>query len=123
MPPVGRLWRRPCSGPSVIPHMDRKSIIVLVVCFLLLAVWPMLVNRLYPPKPLPPQQTNTLSASQPPPNRSPVQPEATPATPPTLTAGSRALVPTNVPEELIEVTNAIAHYTFTSHGGGLKEIE
>ena len=30
---------------------------------------------------------------------------------------------TNLPEELVEVTNANAHYTFTSHGGGLKLVE
>ena len=33
------------------------------------------------------------------------------------------LANTNVPEQLVEITNANAHYTFTSIGGGLKLIE
>src|SRR5262249_27151054 len=28
-----------------------------------------------------------------------------------------------VPEEFLEITNAISHYTFSSHGGGLKQVE
>jgi YidC/Oxa1 family membrane protein insertase len=44
------------------------------------------------------------------------------------TNAPRVVAATNVPEELQEWTNSIgtnpiAHYTFTSHGGGIKEIE
>ena len=46
----------------------------------------------------------------------PPTPEA-PAPPP------KPVVSANVPEELVEVTNENAHYTFTSHGGGLKLVE
>ena len=43
--------------------MDRKSIIILVVCFILLMLWyPLVVNKLYPPKPLPPGATNAPAA-------------------------------------------------------------
>ena len=42
--------------------MDRKSIIVLVVCFIVLMLWYPLVNKLYPPKPLPPGATNAPAA-------------------------------------------------------------
>src|SRR6266481_4868795 len=101
--------------------MDRTSIIVIVVCFLLIVLWSfVLMPKLYPPKPLPPGATNALTAtvtasnevsSIPPPSL-----EAMPATP-TLTAN------TNVPEDLVEITNENARYTFTSRGGGLKLVE
>src|SRR5882724_4367681 len=101
--------------------MDRKSIIILVGCFLLLFSWPLLVNKIYPPKPLPPGQTNLVSTSQLTTNRTgtPVPPlpalEA-PATP-------KSTLNTSIPEQLLEVTNTDAHYTFTSYGGGLKIVE
>jgi len=41
------------SFPSLI-SMDRKSILILVVCFVALMLWYPLINKLYPPKPLPP---------------------------------------------------------------------
>ena len=43
--------------------MDRKSIIALVVCFIVLMLWYPLVNKIYPPKPLPPGATNAYAAS------------------------------------------------------------
>ena len=50
---------------------------------------------------------------------------AQPAVPTTLEAptASQFAVNTNIPEKLLEVTNANAHYTFTSRGGGLKLVE
>src|ERR1700693_1805729 len=106
--------------------MDRKSIIVLVACFILLMSWPMLVNRLYPPKPLPPGATNaqptTLSAPNPG-ATSPAAPPTLESPAPAATTAAQAIVDTNVLEELVEVTNANAHYTFTSYGGGLKLAE
>jgi YidC/Oxa1 family membrane protein insertase len=102
--------------------MDRKSIIVLVVCFVLLLGWHSLVDRLYPPKPLPPGATNSLTrtfgatnlvASQ------PVSPPTLEAAPPSL----KPVINTNTAEELLEITNADAHYTFSSYGGGLKLVE
>ena len=104
--------------------MDRKSIIALVVCFLVLVLWyPLVVNKLYPPKPLPPRSTNappaTLVASN-----QPATPAAAPITPeaPVITT-LQPIASTNVPEDLKELTNKNARYTFTSHGGGLKLIE
>ena len=101
--------------------MDRKSIIILVACFLLLFSWPLLVNKVFPPKPLPPGATNAPLAQLSGTNHTtttgaPPAVLETPATP-------RLAVNTNVPEQIIEVTNANAHYTFSSHGGGLKLVE
>jgi YidC/Oxa1 family membrane protein insertase len=103
--------------------MDRKSIIALVVCFVVLMLWyPLVVNKLYPPKPLPPGATNAPAALLPTTN----QPAPAPPPPAALeepAAAPRPIVSANVPEELLEVANDNARYTFTSHGGGLKRIE
>src|SRR2546427_3237693 len=98
--------------------MDRTSILVLVICFVVLMLWyPLVVNKLYPAKPVPPRPTNapptTLTATNgvaPPPVEAPIQAPTTFAT-------------TNVLEDLVMVTNENARYTFTSLGGGLKLIE
>ncbi len=104
--------------------MDRKSIIVLVVCFLLLFSWPVLVNKIYPPRKLPPVPTNapaaTLIATSQPPALGTSAPVATVVEPPRPRPW---LANTNEPERLLEATNGAAHYTFSSYGGGLKLVE
>jgi YidC/Oxa1 family membrane protein insertase len=105
--------------------MDRKSIIVIAACFVLLLVWFPLINKLYPPKPLPPGATNqvaTVTATQ------AVAPSAiatTSAPPAGLPSPPPAKPAFEVagPEEFVVFTNADARYTFTSHGGGLKRVE
>jgi YidC/Oxa1 family membrane protein insertase len=101
--------------------MDRKSIIVLVVCVLLFVSWPYLVNKLYPPKPLPPGATNAVTLVT---NQAalgtniPVFSAATnipSATPP-------AAIKPSAPEELQVIETAEALYTFTTYGGGLKHV-
>jgi YidC/Oxa1 family membrane protein insertase len=104
--------------------MDRKSIIALVVCFIVLLLWyPLVVNKLYPPKPLPQGQTNHLSGAVLSDTNEPSKPGApisATETPQTIT---RSAENPAVPEDLIDVTNENARYTFTSRGGGLKLIE
>jgi len=101
--------------------MDRNSIIVLVICFVLLMLWyPLVVNKLYPPKPLP-RGTNAPSATVTGTNQvaatnAPVLAEAT-------TNAPRVVLNTNIPEDLVVISNENARYTFTSHGGGLKLVE
>jgi YidC/Oxa1 family membrane protein insertase len=99
--------------------MDRTSIIVLIICILLLIFWTRLPNMIFPPKPLPPGATNapTVTATNPP------GAPAAPVTPEAPSPTVRATLNTNVPEQLLEMTNSYAHYTFTSRGGGLKLIE
>jgi YidC/Oxa1 family membrane protein insertase len=101
--------------------MDRNSIIVLVVCFVLLMLWyPLVVNKLYPPKALPrgtnAPSTTVTGTNQVPATNAPILAEAT-------TNAPRVAVNTNVPEDLLVISNENARYTFTSHGGGLKLIE
>lgn len=102
--------------------MDRKSVIVLIVCVLLFLSWPYLVNKLFPPKPLPPGATNNVALAT---NQAalgtnvPVLSAATnvPA------ATSAPPVKPSAPEELQVIDTPEAFYTFTTHGGGLKQVE
>jgi YidC/Oxa1 family membrane protein insertase len=104
--------------------MDRKSIIILVVSFILLMLWyPLVVNKLYPPKPRPPGMTNAPASQT---NQVALTPSV-PTNPPAAEVEQptipRLLLPTNAPEQTIELTNAYAHYRFTSRGGGLSEVQ
>ncbi len=104
--------------------MDRKSIVILVVCIIVLVLWyPLVVSRYYPQKPAAPSLSNTVNSSQgPSTNAPPVLAEAptnAAAVPPPRSANLR----TNAPEQIIELTNSLCRYTFSSLGGGLKEVE
>ena len=110
--------------------MDRKSFIVIGACILLLLLLHLLVNKLYPPRPLPPGTTNP-PATAPATAQSPVLTNAPGTSAPinAVASSGNAVAPrrwvadTNVQERLFVVTNADARYTFTSHGGGLKLVE
>ena len=102
--------------------MDRTSIIVLVVCFILLMLWyPLVVNKLYPPKPIP-RGTNAPSATVTATNQVGVGTNV-PVLAEAPTNAPRVAFNTNVAEDLVVISNENARYTFTSHGGGLKLIE
>ena len=102
--------------------MDRKSIIIVVISFLLLMLWFPLTNFLWPPKPAP-QTTNQVALQT---NIPATQTQAVstvtnqPVVPATPTA---PLVTAQGPEELLEVETTEARFIFTTHGGGLKTIE
>ncbi|HLP78846.1 MAG TPA: membrane protein insertase YidC [Candidatus Paceibacterota bacterium] len=104
--------------------MDRKSILIVVACIGLLVGWNVLVNKLYPPKPLPPQSTNVLATAQSPAltNATATSTSSVPALG-ALSTNVVRIVETNLPEETVVITNQSARYTFTTHGGGLKLIE
>ena len=105
--------------------MDRKTIIVVVVCFGLMMFGSSLINKLYPPKPIPPDQTNALAnATSPATNRA----AELAATPPPVAPAAITTVPKPTiryagEEQILLVTNADARYLFTSQDGGLKTIE
>src|SRR5439155_1241733 len=101
--------------------MDRKSVIVLVISFILLMIWYPLMNRLYPPQPIP-QRTNSVPGT--------ASPTAAGTDAPATVSGvstsgvqAGALVKSDSPEELVVVENDNVRCTFTSHGGGLKLVE
>ncbi len=89
-----------------------------------MALWSVvLVPKLYPPKPLPPGDTNvvaTIAATN-------AAQTAISPTPPTLSptpvTATRPTFATNLAEQTLTLTNDNARYTFTSHGGGLKTVE
>ncbi|MFM8470019.1 MAG: membrane protein insertase YidC [Limisphaerales bacterium] len=105
--------------------MDRKSIIVLLVSFLLILGWFKLVEVMYPPPPrravvkdtnavthaTSPAGTNLVGTNLP----APVL--ATPA------PGTTQWTAPKAEEQLVTVETAEVKYTFTSHGGGLKLAE
>lgn len=109
--------------------MDRKSIIVLVVSFGLLLLWPALINKVFPPKPLPGdtnlvgRTTNNVERG----TNLPALAARTSAAPVTAEAPAPAkaapLVAPGTPEQVEVIESAEARYTFTSHGGGLKLVE
>jgi len=105
--------------------MDRKSIIIIALCFALLLVWSsVIVPKLYPRKSAPPEATNAPARTQTlattnVTGTTAVATAAAPAPPPPPALA----VNTNVPEQLLVVTNENARYTFTSYGGGLKLVE
>src|ERR1041385_7683336 len=110
--------------------MDRTAIIVLILCMVAFFGWFYLMKKLYPPKPASPAAaTNALTTVQ---STNQTGTSTTTLTATTGTAPSvstplpNALVPvanTNIAEEFLVVTNDKARYTFTTHGGGLKEVE
>jgi YidC/Oxa1 family membrane protein insertase len=103
--------------------MDRKSIIILVLSFVLLMLWYPLMNKLYPPKPLPPRTnsvataTNELAQGTNPPSVAASTSLPTPAAPVALP------VPPGTSEQTLVLSNDHARYIFTSLGGGLKIVE
>jgi len=115
--------------------MDRKSIIVLVVCFILLMLWPALVNKIYPPPKPQPGRTNIVvgaaGTNQSGPAVSPVGTNGTNSA--DSSAGAVSItaapapasvwIPPTGPEQVVRYESAEAVYTFTSHGGGLKAVE
>src|SRR5437762_4241357 len=97
--------------------MDRKSVIVLIICGALFMLWARWTPRLYPPQPVNRTNiiagaTNAISGG----TNVPIPIEAAATKPFT------SPVP-GAPEELLVLTNDVARYTFTSHGGGLKLVE
>jgi len=112
--------------------MDRKSIIVVVACILLLVLWQfVIVPKYWPYKPAP-IATNAVTSAQAPggtntahisgTNLSTVEQQLEEAET-QAGAAPRLAVNTNIPEELMVVTNDSVRYTFTSYGGGLKLVE
>ena len=105
--------------------MDRKSIIILLISFVLILSWSRLVQHFYPPVPVTIGTNGVASATnQFGTNRAAATADNAPSPPATLSA---ATVPTFVAPKAAEVLEVLenenARYTFSSHGGGLKLVE
>lgn len=107
--------------------MDRKSILVIIICIGFMVLWQtVLVPKFFTSPPVPGSQTNNPAMT--PPTGAGVTSNAqgtvtasAPAAP--TSPFTRPTFSTNAAEELVVLTNADARYTFTSQGGGLKEVE
>jgi YidC/Oxa1 family membrane protein insertase len=102
--------------------MDRTSIIGLAACVLVLALWMVFGSKLSPPQKLP-VNTNSPAAFQAEATSSTNGPSSQPLAPAATTSARQQVADDSQPEQLTEVTNENAHYTFTSKGGGLKLVE
>lgn len=107
--------------------MDRKSILVIVICIGFMFLWTaVLVPKFFTDPPVPGAAPSSPAHSQPAgaPSTSNVTATTT-ATAPAAPAGAfvRPAFATNTDEQLIVLANDNVRYTFTSRGGGLKEIE
>ena len=102
--------------------MDRTGIIVVSLCVVLMGVWFVTEQKYASQLARSQAGTNALAAAQP-----QTATAASNAAPTTLPAASAAPLgysfDTNVPEQIIVLTNAHERYTFTSRGGGLKSVE
>jgi YidC/Oxa1 family membrane protein insertase len=108
--------------------MDRKAIIVVVICVALMLSWTTITKPFYKMPAVVPGSTNQLTNATHATgtNAALTATSAAPATPaiaaPTTPAPAPVVAP-NTPEELVILENTNARYTFTSHGGGLKLVE
>src|ERR1051325_4611528 len=103
--------------------MDRKAIIILAISFALMIGWSWLVNRIYPPQPIPPE-TNRLAGATNQTTANTNQSAGGVAVPGGSISepGTGTLVASDQPERLLTFENDSARYVFSSHGGGLKQI-
>ena len=105
--------------------MDRKSILVIIVCVAFMFLWQAVLVPKYFTTPAPPRSTNDVATATGPAGTVSSNGTATVTSPvaaPTPTV-VRPTFSTNTAEELIVLTNENARYTFTSQGGGLKQVE
>lgn len=97
--------------------MDRKSILVIVLSIGLIFLWhSVIVPKMYPPIPVPAGATGQVATA--------TGAAATGAVVSAVSNSTNAPIRpvTTLAEQLVVVTNGDAIFTFTSHGGGLKEV-
>jgi YidC/Oxa1 family membrane protein insertase len=97
--------------------MDRTGIIIVSICVVLLIAWVVETEK----QAVRWQQQQAQFAA----TNKIVSAQTTISSPPAATtiAASDSIFDTNIPEQMIVLTNAHARYTFTSRGGGLKLVE
>ena len=105
--------------------MDRKSIILIIVAAAVLILVSPVVDRFFPPQPVPVTaivgETNQIEAG----TNLPAPPLA-PAAAATVSApgiGAETAPASNAPEKMVSVSNDYLIVQFTSKGGGVKAVE
>ncbi len=102
--------------------MDRKSFIIVGVCIIAMFLWQFVAVPKLTPKAVP-GATNAIPATPMATGSNPNPPSLAPSTLAEAPSPENLAATVGAPEVLIELTNSEAHYTFTSHGGGLKLVE
>src|SRR5688572_11333027 len=100
--------------------MDRKTIIVLVCCVAGTFALISLTHKILPPIPVPPAATNAVTAGA---SSNVITAATETAATATVPAVPLPTFATNLEEQILVVTNQSTRFTFTSHGGGLKQLE
>ena len=108
--------------------MDRKAIIVVSTSIAFIVLWSLVIVPKFLTKPLPPGAANAVATAQGTLQSTNDVAAPTTSTAPTpsikaATGTAEPLATPSAPEELLTVATDDARYVFTSHGGGLKEIE
>ncbi len=105
--------------------MDRKSIMVVVVCVLaLLAFNKVILPKYFPPPPVPAGTPTPAGALEQTTGAGGTNTATTPGVADTAPRAPVMAANTNAADEqLLSVTNDDARYTFSSYGGGLKMVE
>jgi len=99
--------------------MDKKNLIPVMICFVLLLTYQPILNHFYPPAPAPAAGATAANA--------PEAPAPAPAaeSAPEMTPAPAPLVPETAlaPEQTAVLENDFIRVEFTSHGGGVRRIE
>ena len=95
--------------------MDKKTIWVVAACLLALIGWQWIVSKLYPPVPKQAKPPAAVTLT----NKAPAAAAATFTNTPTITAP----VKPDAPEQTAVLENEFIRVTFTSWGGGIRQIE
>ncbi len=108
--------------------MDRKTILVAVVCVIALIASQAVINKMYPPKP---KSLHPLAAAAT--NATNAVPPQAQAPAPTPAPGGQAVesappapAPSEqprVPEQIVSLSNGFVRVDFTSWGGGVRSVE
>jgi len=102
--------------------MDRKSILIVVVSVALFLVMWEVAEKLYPPHPAPVPSPNAAVMTA-----TGTNVDGTVVTTTTfasaITLTNAPVIGTNTTEQLVVITDENARYTFTSRGGGLKQVD
>src|SRR5579863_961972 len=99
--------------------MDRKAILILACCLLVVTGGNILIQHVFKPIPVP-VSTNQVSTASMPVSGATNLPGVSAAS---VTPEVKFVVHPEIPEETRVLSNAQARYTITSRGGGVKEVE
>jgi YidC/Oxa1 family membrane protein insertase len=101
--------------------MDRKTMLVLVGCLIVMIGWQALVNQLYPPKPKVPKVATAVAATNAVPNATTEKPSEKPGE----SVKETAVAPEEPrsSEQTVTLSNEYVRMEFTTWGGGVRSVE